>query len=308
MSSTNTTPEQRLAAIARRQHGVWSRRQAMACGFTDKMIRTRIRRGEWLRVDTAVYTNAMSLPTWERSVMAAVLAEPRAVPSHRTAAVLHGLLGFRPGRPEITVPPGANARGALALVHRGVDVPTTRAGAFRITNIAHTFIDLAQTVSTARLGAAFADEVRRSPRSLEAVRDRYSQLAPRGGRNLASLKAVLLRHGTEPPCSESELEVRLHDALDDPRIPEVHWQAPFPGRQDGTERVDGLITAWAIVVEGDGRAWHTRVDDFERDRRRDAEAAAHGLLTLRFTWNQITNETAWLRRTLIAAGCCRAVA
>ena len=84
-----STSSQRLAAIARRQHGSWSRRQALACGFSDKMIRTRIRRGEWLQLDTAVYAHVASLPTWQRSVMAAVLAEPWAAASHRTAAVLH---------------------------------------------------------------------------------------------------------------------------------------------------------------------------------------------------------------------------
>ena len=50
--------------------------------------------------------------------------------------------------------------------------------------------------------------------------------------------------------------------------------------------------AWALVIEADGRAWHTRVEDFERDRRRDAEAAAAGYLTLRFTHHQLTHEQA----------------
>jgi very-short-patch-repair endonuclease len=57
-----------------------------------------------------------------------------------------------------------------------------------------------------------------------------------------------------------------------------------------------------MVVEGDGRAWHTRVEDFERDRRRDQEAAAAGLLTLRFTWFQLTQEPDWVREVVITAG------
>ncbi len=295
-----------LAALARRQHGMWNRRQALGCGFTDKMIRTRIARGEWLVVDTAVYAHATSIPTWERSVMAAILAEPWAVASHTTAAVLHELVGFRKGRPEITVRPGANARGRLAVVHRGIDVPTCRRGAITTTTLPQTFVDLAQHISERRLRAALDHEARRSPVVLDRVRDRYSELAPRGGRNLRALNAALLRYGSAPPCHESELERLLHHVLDDPRIPEVHWQAPFPGQAPGGHRVDGLIPDWQMVVEGDGRAWHTRVDDFERDRRRDAEAAAHGLLTLRFTWTQITTEAAWVRRSVIAAGAQRA--
>ncbi len=301
-----SSPGDRLAALARRQHGVWTRRQAFECGFTDKMIRVRTGRGEWICLDTAVYAHAMSLPTWERSVMAAVLAEPWAAASHRSAAVLHGLRGFRPGRAEITVRAGANARGRLAVVHRGVDVPTVRVRGIDVTSVPHTFIDLAQVVSEERLRIALDDLIRRAPTSLDQVRDRYSELAPRGGRRLSPLKAVLLRYGTAPPCTESELEHHLHAVLDDPRVPAIHWQAPFPGQQPGEQRVDGLIPDWSIVVEGDGRAWHTRVDDFERDRRRDAEAAAHGLLTLRFTWNQITHEPSWVRQTVIDAGAHRA--
>src|SRR3546814_13274428 len=77
------------------------------------MIATRVRAGDWVRIDTAVFGHIAAPPTWERSVMAAVLAERVAVASHRTAAVLHGLEGFRRGRPELTVPPGAPGRGRL---------------------------------------------------------------------------------------------------------------------------------------------------------------------------------------------------
>ncbi|MEX2294019.1 MAG: hypothetical protein WD691_09560 [Acidimicrobiales bacterium] len=93
-----------------------------------------------------------------------------------------------------------------------------------------------------------------------------------------------------------------------PGVPPIRWQAPFPGRQAGRQRVDGLISAWSVVLEGDGRAWHTRVEDFERDRRRDSEAAAAGLQTLRFTWHQLVDEPDWTLRVLLDVGAHRAVA
>ena len=37
------------------------------------------------------------------------------------------------------------------------------------------------------------------------------------------------------------------------------------------------------IVEGDGRSWHARVADFERDRQRDHEAQRIGWGTCRFT-------------------------
>jgi len=291
-----------IARLARRQHGVWSRLQAITAGATPAMIRSRLAAGRWIRLDRGVYADAASVPTWRRGVMAAVLAEPWAAASHRSAAVLHELEGFRPGRPELTVRPHASTRGRLALVHRGVDVITTRVDGIRTSSLPQTFVDLAQVVSTERLRPALAAKADVVPTLLGAVRDRYCDLAPRGGRNLGPLRSALESFGAGDLPSPSELEHHLRFVLRDPSIPEVRWEAPFPGRQGDPRRVDALIPEWSTIVEGDGRAWHTRVQDFENDRRRDAEAAAAGFLTLRFTWHQLTSAADWVRGVVIQTG------
>ena len=58
----------------------------------------------------------------------------------------------------------------------------------------------------------------------------------------------------------------------------------LPWRPDTRERLDALVVAPKVILEGDGRAWHARLRDFDRDRWRDNEAAAHGYLVLRFTF------------------------
>jgi very-short-patch-repair endonuclease len=272
------------------------------------MLRTRLATGIWVPLDTAVFAHIAGRPTWERSVAAAILAEPWAVASHRTAAVLHKLEGFRQGRPEITIPPGANARGRLSLSRRGVDVPATRIDDIAVVTLPQAFIDLAQVIGEPKLRQALGEKAAATPTVLDAVRDRYCELAPRGGRDLRPLRAVLERFGAGDLPTESELERVLRLVLTDPRIPPIRWQAPFPGRAAGGRRVDGLIECWSLVIEGDGRAWHTRVDDFESDRRRDAEAAAAGLQTLRFTWHQVKQEPAWVRGTVLAVGAHRGAA
>jgi len=143
---------------------------------------------------------------------------------------------------------------------------------------------------------------------LDAVRERYCELAPRGGRNLRPLRAVLLRFGAGDLPAPTQLEERLASVLATAPLPAIEWQAGFPGRRPGAQRVDGLIRPWALVLEADGRAWHTRVEDFEHDRRRDAEAAAAGFLTLRFTWYQLLVEPDWVRRMVLDAGAMRRVA
>lgn len=291
-----------ISRLSRLQHGVWSRRQAIAAGVTPRMIHSRLHRGLWIAQDVAVYAHAASEPTWHRSILAAVLAEPVAVASHRTAAVLHGIVGFRPGRPEITIAPGANARGRLSLAHRGIDAPATKRDGIPVTTVAQTFVDLAQVCSERRVRDALESWLVHDDRTLAALRNRYVALAPRGGRDLRPLRRILDALGDEELPTESELELQLHRAMASPRIPSVHWQATFPGRSEGDQRVDGVIHEWSLIVEGDGRSWHTRTRDFERDRRRDAEAAAAGLLTLRFTWDQLVHELDWVRDITVATG------
>lgn len=297
-----------VARLARQQHGAWSRRQALAAGMTPRMIQRRTGAGRWIALDTAVFAAPEAPATWERSVMAAVLAEPWAIASHQAAAVLHRLPEFRPGRPTITVRPGANARGRLAVVHRGIDVQTEVVRGIPCSTLPQVLVDLTQVVGEPRLRAAVAAAADRSPTLLRALRDRYCELAPKGGRDLRPLKRVLTRFGVGDVPTESELERVMRRVFTMPEIPPIRWQAPFPGRQPGNRRVDGLIEEWATIIEGDGRTWHTRTDDFERDRRRDAEAAAAGLQTLRFTWHQLVDTPEWAVRIVLDTGAHRTAA
>jgi hypothetical protein len=63
--------------------------------------------------------------------------------------------------------------------------------------------------------------------------------------------------------------------------------------------VDLLIDGW-LVVEMDGREFH-EADQFERDRRRDLEAATHRYRTLRFSWRQVTFAWPSVERAILAA-------
>lgn len=66
------------------------------------------------------------------------------------------------------------------------------------------------------------------------------------------------------------------------------------------------MAAWRLVVEADGRRWHTRVADFERDRARDVEALRHGHVVARFTWSQLTRRPDECLAALLDIGATRA--
>ena len=66
--------------------------------------------------------------------------------------------------------------------------------------------------------------------------------------------------------------------------------------------VDLYSAAWRLIVEADGRRWHTRKADQERDNLRDNEAVTHGYAVLRFTWPMLTRSADRCLDTLLRTG------
>lgn len=95
-----------------------------------------------------------------------------------------------------------------------------------------------------------------------------------------------------PP--QSELERRLFDAITKAGLPEPIRQYPLPGNRPGAEFADAAYPAAKVLIEADGRRWHTRIGDLERDRVRDVEVSEAGWVVLRFTYEQITTAPEWV--------------
>jgi very-short-patch-repair endonuclease len=93
----------------------------------------------------------------------------------------------------------------------------------------------------------------------------------------------------------------LYRFLDDPVLPQSTRQLPMKYPQVAAT-VDSYIPVWRLIVEGDGRRWHTRKADFERDRRRDNAAAAAGLVVIRFSYQMLKYHRDQCLQTLLEAG------
>jgi hypothetical protein len=122
---------------------------------------------------------------------------------------------------------------------------------------------------------------------------------PRGLRHLADLVEEMARTDDLPT---SVLEAKLFRVLSDPRVPRWVPQASLPWRPASPERLDVLVPDWRLIIEADGRRWHTRRADFEKDRRRDQDAVAHGYSVLRFTHHQLGEEPTHVLAVILAAG------
>lgn len=78
-----------LSVVASSQYGGFTLEQALACGFSERAIEARVRRGALARLDPGIYAVGGTPPSWHRSVIAAVLSvNERTAASHRTAAYL----------------------------------------------------------------------------------------------------------------------------------------------------------------------------------------------------------------------------
>src|SRR5438270_2923593 len=174
-----------VARLAARQHGLLTRSQVSTCGVTDRMIHERVASARWVPVARGVYRLAGVPVTWnQRALAACLLAGPGAVVSHRSAAVVWGVSGFRPARVEIPAPPGASARSTLARVHRSVVTGVRRDGV-PVTQPARTIVDLAGVVGGEALEEAVDDVLCRRLCRLDEL------AAPPGRRGSAALRAVL---------------------------------------------------------------------------------------------------------------------
>lgn len=282
-----TEIDRRVEALAAKQHGAFSRKQAFDVGASDRFVNRRLTARYWCRPLPGVYVLAASAGIWLRQAKVAELSVEGASLAGRAAAALLGLTGFRPGPIELIAPANVNCVHPFATVHRYSGARITTVEAIRTTTVAQTLYDLAAAgVGTWRLERAMDDALLARGLAVPDLQERLSFYAGSRRAGLPRIRALVLERleeGWTPP--ESELERLLLDVLSRlPSRPRVERQADLPWRPSQPGRVDVLLADHRLVIEADGRRWHFRAADFDRDRWRDNEAVAHDLRVMRFTW------------------------
>lgn len=280
-----------VAAVAVPQCGAFCIRQARACGADYKLIERRCASGRWLRGPHPILQLPGFPPNFDQRLWWALLAAgPGAVVSHWSAAALHCLTGFPPTRLTITVPHGRTHTNPVAVVYQScAPPPFVVIRGLPVTPVARTLVDVARLVGPLRLGSAVDDADGDGKCSIPALQKEFLSLAASGRIGISTMRMVLDKRSEDayvPP------RVKLERALDRilRRIPVVfEKEAPLPGREWSRERIDRLCRApRRLIIEGDGRRWHTRVRDFARDARRVRDALAAGYPTIRYTYEDVT--------------------
>jgi len=288
--------------LAKRHDGVVGESELVELGFTPAAIRHRVESGMWRRVSTGVYALRPEITGMRVWLRAAVLALDDAVVSHEAAGELHHIQHVPRDRPTVTVPSAASHALGVVTVRRADDLRSshrTTVDGFPVTTLARTIVDLGAVLRSTELERVIDTAIAARQVTHAAVRRVHEQVTRRGKPGVAILREILDARECEPAMGYSELEKRFLGLVKDANLDRpvsqviVPWLSPW-------ERVDFAYPDRRLVVEVDGRAFHTDAEAWERDRRRDQLAAAAGWRVLRFTWRQIVRDRARTVATLRA--------
>ena len=282
-------------ALADLQCGVIARWQAGSAGLSIRTIEGHLRCGRWRQLYRGVYATFTGEPPRLALVWAASLrAGPSSALSHYTAAELDGLATRLAPAIHVTIPYErrlripADERGILApalVVHRSdrLEQRCHPCRNPRRTRIEETTLDLTQASSDLEEAQSWLMEAcaRRLTTAvrLRAAMDRRPRMRWR-----RALEAVLEVAGSG-----------VHSALEHRyvRRVEIPHQLPRAARQTRSqvgERVrylDNLYLPYGVAVELDGQLSHPAAARWH-DIHRDNASAATGLITLRYSWADVS--------------------
>lgn len=289
-----------IAALAADQHGVVSRGQLLDGGVSKRAIELRVQSGHLLRLHRGVYAVGHARLRREGHWLAAVLAVPGAVLSHRDAAALHEL---RPGNhPDVDVT-GPNARASQPGIrfHRTTTLDAedlTNASGIPVTTVARTLVDLAGVVPPDHLARAVREAVHRNVFDLQAVERTLARTSGRRGPGHRALRRAIAEHDALGlSATDSVLEDAFLRLLHEARLPRPTVNALVHGL-----KVDAFWPDRRLIVELDGWQHHHDRHAFQRDRERDAQLTAAGCRVVRFTHHDVTRRPDHVVETLRRLG------
>ena len=282
-----------IRALAADQYDCFSAAQVLALGGggTRDLIKRRLRTGEWIQRGPGVYGLGVRHPSWRMGLWVVHLQVGLdSMISHASAGALYNLIGFPEGPLELTVRHPSNRSAPGVTVHETRDLRAhhvwTRIG-LPVTSLPRTFVDLAARTPYPRLFAALEEAVISNRVSLSKVSVCLAELAKPGRRGILRLGDVIDELKPGEPVLGSVMEARFLRTLEGAGEPLPIRQYPHPGRLPTPGTVDFAYPHACLVCEVDGRRWHTRRQDIQRDHARDMAAKRAGWDTLRILYEDL---------------------
>jgi hypothetical protein len=281
---------QQLIAASARQSGLVTVSQLQALGISETSIRRLVLSGRLARQCRSVYRLPGAAVDGRLELRALLLATAPSWASHRSAAALFGLPGFRFGVPEITLPANPSRRRRAAEVHETNALPELHqrvVDGIPVTSVARTLLDLTAVLQPRRVERALDNALARRLVTLAALHRVLDDCAARGRRKLATFRSLLDERTDGYIAPESELEARFIELARVHCLPEPERQVDLGDADGWVGRVDFRFPG-NVIVEVDGYDGHSQLLDRQADQARDRRLAAEGWHVLRFGWADVT--------------------
>lgn len=282
------TADAAVATVAERQLGLFTWEQALDAGWYAQLLAARCRAGRVRRVAHGVYVFVGTPDSWERRLLAAVLATgPNAVASHESAAALHGFTHVAPrerARISVALSRDLDAQRRVQKVHRVLLPPdhTTQIDCIPVTCFMRTLVDMSGHLDVPELAKNLDLGIVQGAVDLGRLHAMLDELGPAPGRRVRRLRRLLAQRGVEAHRAESVKEIRLLRVLRAARVP-----VPVPQYRvtvAGTEyRFDGAYPDHRIGLEYLGWDPHRTRSAFDHDFKRDRLLSLDGWSIYYFT-------------------------
>ncbi len=278
-----TLPESAQALLAR-QDGVIDRQQAVVQGLSPSQIKTRLHRGDWVRLHPGVFHSCEHELTTAARIRAAVLwAGPHGYLSGAAAAWWWRLTDVEPTTIRVITPRSSHRRSRPGITVIRRELPhQDRTHAFALPITGRPLTALYGAVELGKAGPAMLDRALQRSVTFAAVRSaHYRNIGCHGSRAAGQLLQIAADGSAA--VSERMLIAALKSA--DIR----GWRVNRPLQLTASTVVPDLtFVVERLIVEVDGWAWHSTPDRFVRDRQRQNELIQAGWQVLRFTWFDLT--------------------
>lgn len=282
-------------SVAMANHGLVTRELLRHAGMSDQRINRWLRSGQLRSMGSTVY-QLFETPGDRWTIAAAVLSIKGSAADLHTAAKLHGLAMPQPEcLPQIVVPRSGTNRSGLAEVRQSGHLPSDDicvVDGIRSLTIARTVCELVPMVGpfvSERLISSALSQTELTESELQAC---DMSLARRGRPGVQHRRSRLGLFLTGEDTDLTVLERRFLLSYQTTDLPPVQAQYRPPWF-DGIKGIaDFGLEGWRVIIEVDGRAWHSSIEARDEDARRDRRAMRHGWRVLRFSWDEVVHRWA----------------
>lgn len=285
----------RLHAVAAGEAGLLTRSDVLSGGDTDHHARRRVADCTWQRLQRGVYLTGSAPPTWWQRLRGATKAAgPRAVASHRAAALVWGLDGFRSAPLEVLVPITCGPLPADVIVHRTRRLDprdVTVHNGQPVTVVERTILDLCRDRSWKACEVALESAIRKGLTTHTKLR-RFLEEGSRQGRKGVRKLRTLLQQRDGQRAAGSAAEVAFLRLVRQAGLPVPKRQHRIALGRGEVATVDFAWPAAKFAVEVDGFDAHGGREAFYRDRARDNAVRDRGWGLRRVTLDDIRHRPA----------------